>query len=262
MEKKEWKAREMLVKLDEDKGVMVSPPCLRVSTEPTAFLVVRNTDEEYHPLHAMRSNPLKTLPPPLIRLIYPADIGSRSPSPEPIHVPGSADPTVEVAERSGRYVSEAERTRERMRRDMLTVIPTDEEDEVLARKKRLGLDGEAIGAKPVEDTKVYGDIDWKEMVSGTKKVLGMDVSWPDRVDGTCKHLEEHSKLIDSTRRISHSSSRNSATSTCSVFGARPNMPRLKKWTVRVDVQVRMRTITEACLRPSLFVSLIMMHYAS
>lgn len=58
---------------------------------------------------------------------------------------------------------------------MLTAIPAEEDDEVLARKRRLGLDGEAIGGKVEEDTKVYGDIDWKEMVSGTKKVLAMDV---------------------------------------------------------------------------------------
>ena len=136
----------------------------------------------------MRSNPLKTLPKPLKRLIYPVEVVSESPDSEPTELPdaqpiiGPIMPDMPTAQPTGtetkheRYISEAEKTRERMRRDMLTAIPTEAEDTIQARKRALGLDGEGEGEKAGEDKNRYQKIVWAEMVSGTKKVLAMDVS--------------------------------------------------------------------------------------
>ena len=136
----------------------------------------------------MRSNPLKTLPKPLKRLIYPVEVVSESPDSELPELPdeqpiiGPVMPDMPSVQPTGtetkheRYISEAEKTRERMRRDMLTAIPSEEENTIQARKRALGLDGEGEGDKAEEDKKRYQKIVWAEMVSGTKKVLAMDVS--------------------------------------------------------------------------------------
>jgi hypothetical protein len=75
-----------------------------------------------------------------------------------------------------KYVSEAEKLRERMRRDMLSEVKEEDEDGLLGLSKP-----EVKKAKAGEEAEqVLLDedcgVDWNEQVSGTKRVLAMDVS--------------------------------------------------------------------------------------
>lgn len=134
-------------------------------------------------------DPLETLPKPLLKRIYPAQAYSpspgrdtRSPSPQPLDLHTSS------TSRTG-YISQAERLRERMRKDMLSDLHgdgelgggSDKEDDALDRpfgvqdslkRKR------AEGGREDEDGPVLqeDDLDWDSEVQGTKRVLAMDVS--------------------------------------------------------------------------------------
>lgn len=66
-----------------------------------------------------------------------------------------------------------------MRRDMLSDLQDEDgEDPILARKRELGLVGPGIGENVEEDKRgvAVEGVDWTNEVSGTKKVLAMDVS--------------------------------------------------------------------------------------
>ncbi|EAL19884.1 hypothetical protein CNBG0270 [Cryptococcus deneoformans B-3501A] len=159
-ERKGKKARELLVEMDREKGV------------------------KFHPLHVLPSDPLGTLPRPLLKLIYPSQLDLLSPSP-------SSSPSRSLPKLSSfgkeENISAAERLREQMRRDMLTDLDLGadrgEEDEegVLrfgveeSRVERLRREGEGEGEQHEHKEEVdYKDVDWEEMVPGTKRVLSMD----------------------------------------------------------------------------------------
>ena len=115
---------------------------------------------QFHPLHVLPADPLGTLPRPLLRLIYPAQAlsaspsSSRPPSPEPI-----------AAYTREKNVSAAEKLRDQMRRDMLSEFG-EEEDGLSTRVSAAKADG--------GDEEVEG-VDWQAMVSPTKRVLAMEV---------------------------------------------------------------------------------------
>lgn len=72
----------------------------------------------------------------------------------------------------------AERMREQIRRDMLSELEGDEDDLAVGVKPPTSTNGAVADngkdtAKPKED---YEGVDWESMVSGTKRVLSMDVS--------------------------------------------------------------------------------------
>lgn len=182
-ERKEAKARELLIKYDDEKGVRVG------SSLPTHCSVARIADLlQFHPLHVMPSDALGTLPRPLLRLIYPAQVGSRSPSPvgEASSAPQAAvhDPTISRSDN----LSAAERLREQMRRDMLTQMgAVDEGDMRFGVKPPTGADVDDRPSKEEvlqQESKGYEGVDWESMVSGTKKVLAMDVSQSDHLART------------------------------------------------------------------------------
>jgi hypothetical protein len=79
--------------------------------------------------------------------------------------------------------------REQMRRDMLSSLNDGEEDPIMKQKRELGL---LDGGEKVEDGQAdKGDwkgVVWQDEVSGTKKVLSMDVSVPISVVGTADFL--------------------------------------------------------------------------
>ncbi|AFR96343.1 hypothetical protein C343_04463 [Cryptococcus neoformans C23] len=160
-ERKGKKARELLVEMDREKGV------------------------KFHPLHVFPSDPLGTLPRPLFKLIYPSQLDFLSPSPS-----SSPSPSLPKLSSFGKEenISAAERLREQMRRDMLTDL-----DLGLDQGGDEGEEGEGMVRFGVEDSRVerlqregeggehdhkeevdYKDVDWEEMVPGTKRVLSMD----------------------------------------------------------------------------------------
>jgi hypothetical protein len=124
----------------------------------------------------MPSDALGTLPYPLLRLIYPAQVSSRSPSPSPIEspIPAVHDPTISKTDN----LSAAERLREQMRRDMLSQLGGDDEGNVRFGVKSASESNERPTTKEDElkREKKHEGVDWESMVSGTKKVLTMDVS--------------------------------------------------------------------------------------
>jgi len=123
----------------------------------------------------MPSNALGTLPRPLLRLIYPAQVDSRSPSPTRSASPPPAvyDPTISRSTN----LSAAEKLREQMRRDMLSQLGGEDEENVRFSFKP-PTEAAQIKEEEQKETKGYEGVDWESMVSGTKKVLTMDVSHP------------------------------------------------------------------------------------
>ncbi|WWD19871.1 hypothetical protein CI109_104339 [Kwoniella shandongensis] len=152
-ERKGSKARERLREFDAEKGV------------------------KFHPLHVFPSDPLGTLPRPLLRLIYPSQVlspsRSRSPSPDPIVSHGKEE-----------NLSAAERMREQIRRDMLSDLAGDDDDDEEEGVVRFG-----TGTETITEKKAHGDdqlrgrgktkdeyegVKWEEHVPGVKRVLSMD----------------------------------------------------------------------------------------
>ncbi|KAK4683583.1 hypothetical protein P7C73_g6656, partial [Tremellales sp. Uapishka_1] len=127
--RKEWKARERLIEFDQAGGI------------------------KFHPLHVMPADPLQTLPRPLLRLIYPAQI---SPEGETAPLP----PIESFA--ADKNMSAAERLRAEMRRDMLGDVG----------------DVEEVSVEKVKEEQERGEeeegVDWEDLVSGTKRVLSME----------------------------------------------------------------------------------------
>ena len=150
VEKREWAAREKLVQFDREKGIKVGASWMC------------ETETQFHPLHVMPGDPLGTLPRELLRLIYPAQAYTPSPSRSP-------SPGLPITEKEDK-MTEAERVRQQLRREMLSDLPDDEDD---------GVDGEAFrtdthGVKMQEED--YEGVDWDDQVAGTKRVLSMEVS--------------------------------------------------------------------------------------
>ncbi|WVQ94927.1 hypothetical protein IAU59_002013 [Kwoniella sp. CBS 9459] len=154
-ERKGTAAREKLVALNGESGI------------------------KFHPLHILPFDPLSTLPKPLLRLIYPSQAFSPSPSagPEPGH---AAEPIVAYKDRSN--LSAAEKMREQMRRDMLSDLHgddiDDDDEEGVVRFGILPDDSsvkrEIKDVKATEGENDLSGVKWEEMISGAKRVLAMD----------------------------------------------------------------------------------------
>lgn len=159
VERKEYKARERLMQFEAEQGIKVG-----LVEQPKLIC-------QFHPLYVMPTDPLGTLPRPLLKLIYPAQALSPSPtgSPEPILTKES-------------NLSAAEKLREQMRRDMLTELNEDQVlglDQVASRDRKEDQGDE----KDKMEASVDDETDWQAMVSGTKKVLSMEVSQLSAFDG-------------------------------------------------------------------------------
>ncbi|KAK8853443.1 hypothetical protein IAR55_004149 [Kwoniella newhampshirensis] len=153
-ERKGWKARERLREFDVEKGV------------------------KFHPLHVLPSDPLGTIPRPLLRLIYPSQVLSPSP-------PRSLSPDPILSHGKQENLSAAEKMREQIRRDMLTDLGDggdDSEDEdgvvrfgtgISAERKHDDME-ERQGKTGDGETETYEGVNWEDMVSGVKRVLAMD----------------------------------------------------------------------------------------
>jgi hypothetical protein len=152
VERKEYKARERLMQFEAEQGIKVG-----LVEHPELIC-------QFHPLYVMPTDPLGTLPRPLLKLIYPAQALSPSPT-------GSPEPM--LAKESN--LSAAEKLREQMRRDMLTEL---DEDQVLGLNQVASRDRKEDQGdeKDKKEAPVDDETDWQAMVSGTKKVLSMEVS--------------------------------------------------------------------------------------
>ncbi|WVF67331.1 hypothetical protein IAT40_002082 [Kwoniella sp. CBS 6097] len=157
-ERKGRAAREKLVALDVENGI------------------------KFHPLHILPFDPLSTIPKPLLRLIYPAQVFSPSPSPEPHH-DNAAPPEPIVAYKDGSNLSAAEKMREQMRSDMLSdlhgVDYDDNDDEGVVRFGILSDESkneiqEIKKANNENGEKGSEGVKWEDMVPGAKRVLAMD----------------------------------------------------------------------------------------
>ncbi|WRT69997.1 uncharacterized protein IL334_006990 [Kwoniella shivajii] len=145
-ERKGRAAREKLVEYDKEKGI------------------------KFHPLHIVPFSPLTTLPKPLLKIVYPAQAYSPSPEPE-------SSTAVEGFERESN-LSAAEKLREQMRKDMLSTLAGDEEDndEGVIRFGLAQEDESLAEAKKLDKQKddEYRGVNWQEHVQGAKRVLSMD----------------------------------------------------------------------------------------
>lgn len=140
-------------------------------------------NSQFHPLHAQPRDP-EALPRPLFIRLYPEmdTTRSRSASPEltgnVLAPPASSAPSATAIAASARNLSAAEKLREQMRRDMLADLGGEDEELV-----RFGIKipdekkTEAEGRKSEMEDKPGEEPDWDEMVSGTKRVLAMTVSF-------------------------------------------------------------------------------------
>ncbi|WVW86410.1 hypothetical protein I302_108456 [Kwoniella bestiolae CBS 10118] len=152
-ERKGRAGREKLREFDREKGV------------------------KFHPLHILPFSPLTTVPRPLLRLIYPSQVVSPSPSPPP------GNGVVEGYEKESN-LSAAEKMREQIRRDMLSTLKSEDDDDdgeegvvrfgVIGDESREELEGGKKLQKAEDDE--YEGVDWEEHVNGAKRVLSMDPS--------------------------------------------------------------------------------------
>lgn len=110
--------------------------------------------------------------------IYPELDGARSRSPSPVvHADAAPAPSANSIAASALNVSAAEKLREQMRRDMLADLGGDDEEQVRFGVKPAETKAEA---KQKEDNTAESEgeePDWDEIVSGTKRVLAMKVSY-------------------------------------------------------------------------------------
>ncbi|EIW72125.1 hypothetical protein TREMEDRAFT_25391, partial [Tremella mesenterica DSM 1558] len=151
-EKKAEKAREKLVEFDKEVGV------------------------KFHPLHISPFDPLGTLPIPLLKLIYPSQIPPSptqslrlSPLASP-HDDTSRSPSPPLLENA--KMSDAERVREQMRRDMLSSLPSDEIEGIPFHPRHSPDLTDARHGAATEEEEWEG-IDWEKEVPGSKRVLSM-----------------------------------------------------------------------------------------
>jgi hypothetical protein len=150
IERKSWKARERLVELDHAKGVMVS----------LARLVKMMLNKQFHPLHVSPSAPNESIPKQLKCLLFPEYTPSPSPPPE-------------GRQRDSANLSEAERMRAKIRREMLQAEEASEDEGDLPMGGRKP-DAEREERKA---QRVENEIDWESHLSGVKRVLNEDVSY-------------------------------------------------------------------------------------
>jgi hypothetical protein len=73
-------------------------------------------------------------------------------------------------------LSAAEKLREQMRRDMLSQLGGENEENVRFSLKVPSDEVARVKEEEQKESKGYEGVDWESMVSGTKKVLTMDVS--------------------------------------------------------------------------------------
>ncbi|WWC72246.1 uncharacterized protein I206_106208 [Kwoniella pini CBS 10737] len=150
-ERKGRAAREKLKTFDEEKGI------------------------KFHPLHIIPWLPLQTIPRPLLKLIYPSQAFSPSPSPPP------QTTAVEGYEKESN-LSAAEKLREQMRRDMLSTLKSDansddDDEEGLVRFGIIKEDDDGLEEGKKLERKYedeFAGVDWNDQVNGAKRVLAMD----------------------------------------------------------------------------------------
>ncbi|BEI84498.1 hypothetical protein CcaverHIS002_0411020 [Cutaneotrichosporon cavernicola] len=147
-ERKEEKARELLIEMDGAKSI------------------------KFHPLHASRDP--EALPKPLLRLLYPETSVSpgSSPAPAPSTAPTARAESAAQSARAGirNNVNKAEALRDQMRRDMLTELGEGSEDSI-----RFGvpIHRDEVKAEAAADAVEEAAVDWESMVRGTRRVLAM-----------------------------------------------------------------------------------------
>ncbi|WVN90023.1 uncharacterized protein L203_105255 [Cryptococcus depauperatus CBS 7841] len=146
-ERKGRAARERLVEFDLEKGV------------------------KFHPLHVSPSDPLDTIPHPLLKLIYPSQLPSSSRSPSP---------DIARPHDKSENLSAAEILREQLRRDMLSDLGKVNGEEE-SGELRFGVMPSTLSttlpfddAKSKQQSEEYEGVNWKELVSPVKRVLSMD----------------------------------------------------------------------------------------
>lgn len=116
---------------------------------------------QFHPLHVSPSAPNESIPKQLKCLLFPEY--SPSPSPPP-----------EGRQRDSANLSEAERMRAKIRREMLSAADgSDDEGDLAMGARRADVEREERKAQRVED-----GIDWESHLSGVKRVLNEDVGCP------------------------------------------------------------------------------------
>ena len=95
-----------------------------------------------------------------------------TPPPSPPLEAQKADPTAEPL----KFRNEAERVRAQMRRDMLSSLGGDDDGDIRFSISNPEKDAKKEALK--EESELEKSMDWDEVVSGTKRVLAMDVSLP------------------------------------------------------------------------------------
>jgi hypothetical protein len=182
IEGKEWAARKILIDLDEAKGI------------------------RFHPLHVIAQSPARTIPVPLLKLIFPlhADIitaerreylreGSsakdteQTESADMVQQPsGHSDNWQSLASEGKRAnTNRAERLRQQMKLDALIEVEglSDQDlnnrpDIALTGSVSLRRTGFIFEEEEPHETNAadMAQVNWDEHIDGTKRVLAMDVS--------------------------------------------------------------------------------------
>ena len=130
-------------------------------------------------------------------------------------------------------MSNAEKLREQMRREMLSSLNDSDETVDSARSRQTDQEGPEKQVEKVD----YSGVDWGAEVSSTKRVLAMQVSPASR----CVWY-----LTFSLKNTSSILYRNCGTSIFSAFGALTSMARTRRWKGQEDVLGKTKTITRAC----------------
>lgn len=155
-------------------------------------------------------------------------------------------------------MSQAQRLKEMMQRDMLQEVEGDEEGEEDGEGKVVfaaGYGGVKLEGKgtvkdddedEIKDEVDIAPINWEEQVDGVKRVLAMDVSPPSFPSQPLLYRYDIANLllIVSPKPTSLSSSTFSAPTITTVSGAGSSTVHRKRWTLLVDVRERRRTIIE------------------
>ena len=175
IEGKEWTARKILIDLDEAKGI------------------------RFHPLHVIPHSPARTIPIPLLELIFPlhadittAEIAERreylregssakdTGRTEPIDMVKQSDNWQSLASEGKRAnTNRAERVRQQIKLDALIEVEGLADQDLHNRPdiafSRTGF--EVGDEEPHEKNAVdTAGVNWDEHIDGTKRVLAMDVS--------------------------------------------------------------------------------------
>jgi hypothetical protein len=118
-----------------------------------------------------------------------------------------------------------------MRRDMLTQLGGEDEERVRFGVKPASGEQDRAAKEEIKEEKGYEGIDWESVVSGTKKVLSMDVSLSTIELSDVRHRHTWPSLY-----------LNCATSTCSASGAHTSIVLMTRWRLQEGVRARRKMI--------------------